>query len=168
MNRTIKFRGKRIDNGEWVYGSLYRGISPHDRQPYSIILTDEKYDAEGHLPKDIVLGFFNDEVFIIKANSVGQFTGLSDKNGNDIYEGDIVKIKEIGGYGMEYIGVVKYYNKDCRFGIDTTATKEFTERVLFTDGECSFNDGYCTITYINEYEVLGNIHDNIELLTKNE
>lgn len=154
--------------GNWVYGSLFTGIAPNDKKLYYVILTDEKYDAEGHLPKDIALGFHNDEVFVVEVNSVGQFTGLLDKNGKEIYEEDIVKIKEIGGYEMEYIGVVKYYNKGCRFGIDTTATNKFTERVLFTDGECSFNDGYCTITYINEYKVLGNIHDNIELLTKKE
>lgn len=150
--RTIKFRGKDIKTGKWVYG-YYAGkgvIIPFDKVNYD-------------------LGYINDsECHYCDPNTIGQFTGLLDKNGKEIYEGDIVKIKEIGGYEMEYIGVVKYYNKGCRFGIDTTATNEFTERVLFTEGECRFNDGYCTITYINEYEVLGNIHDNIELLTKNE
>lgn len=150
--RTIKFRGKDIKTGKWVYG-YYAGkgvIIPFDKVNYD-------------------LGYINDsECHYCDPNTIGQFTGLTDKNCKEIYEGDIVKIKEIGGYGMEYIGVVKYYDKDCRFGIDTTATNEFAERVLFTEGECRFNDGYCTITYINEYEVLGNIHDNIELLTKNE
>ena len=100
----------------------------------------------------------------LQPNTLGQYTGLKDKNGKEIYEGDIVKNKEVGGYGMVYIGVVKYYEEDCRFGIDLTATNKFTKRCLFTVGKCSFNDGHCTIEYYNEYEVLGNIHDNPELL----
>ena len=100
----------------------------------------------------------------VETHTIGQFTGLHDKNGKEIYEGDIVRKKEIGGYGLEDIGVVRYYEEDCRFGIDTTTTNKFTKRLLFTDGECSFDDGKYTITYHNEYEVLGNIFDNPELL----
>ena len=103
----------------------------------------------------------------VKRETVGQFAELLDKNENEIYEGDIVRNKEIGGYGLEYLGVVRYYEEDCRFGIDTTTTLTVSERVLFSVGENSINDGYCTINYTNEYEVLGNIHDNPEIL-KNE
>ena len=66
MNRTIKFRGKRIDNGQWVYGFL----------------------AEDHYINDV-----NSEDFPsieIASETVGQFTGLLDKNGKEIYEGDIL------------------------------------------------------------------------------
>lgn len=145
--REIKFRGKRIDNGEWVYGSLFRGISPHDRQPYSIIITDEKYDAEGHLPKDIALGFLSDEVFVVEANSVGQFTGLTDKNGKEIYEGDIVlsKLKRARKY-------------------------DEILQICFEDSEyCGRNKygGGTSLSLLKDYhtvEAIGNIHDNPELI----
>ncbi len=150
--REIKFRGKDIETGEWIYGHFFQRLGH-----YPAIVEPR--------PRDGKVVYYE---IAVEDTTVGQFTGLTDKNGKEIYEGDIVKNKEIGGYGMEYIGVVKYYNKDCRFGIDTTITNKFTERVLFTDGECSLNDGYCTITYINEYEVLGNIHDNPELIKQNK
>jgi uncharacterized phage protein (TIGR01671 family) len=153
MTRAIRFRGKNY-GGIWLYGYLMPAEKP-------VIYKDCKYrisvSPQSCTGKDKM-------VYEIISDTIGQDTGLKDKNGNEIYEGDIVKTKEIGGYGMEHIGVVKYYNKDCRFGIDTTTTNKFSERILFTDGECSFNDGYCTITYTNEYEVIGNIHDNPELL----
>lgn len=146
MERVVKFRGKRVSNGEWLYGDLM-----HDNIGGCYIYPiecDNLYKENAVLPE-----------------SVGQFTGLHDKNGKEIYEGDIVRNKEIGGYGLEYLGVVRYYEEDCRFGIDTTAINKFTKRVLFSVGESIINDGHYTITYTNEYELLGNIHDNPNLLT---
>ena len=144
--REIKFRG--IDcSGQWVYGDLIH----------------KRHDKEAVLIQDYT-GLGSD----VDTITIGQYTGLKDKNGKEIYEGDIVKKKEIGGYRMVYIGIVRYYDKDCRFGIDTTTTNKFTKRLLFTDGECSFNDGHCTITYTNEYEIIGNIHDNPELIKEDE
>lgn len=148
MNRTIKFRGKEIKTGQWVYGLYTQG---------SFIDPVNNTETVRHI-------IHSDMLYDVSENTVGQFTGLLDKNGKEIYEGDIVKNKEIGSYGCEYIGVVKYYESDCKFGIDITATYRFTKRLLFTEGECSFNDGHCTITYTNEYYVIGNIYDNPELL----
>lgn len=141
--RTIKFRGKDKKTGEWFYGNLY----DKDTSGRTHICTTKKGCLD------------------IDPDTVGQYTGLKDKNNNDIYEGDIVRKKEIGGYGLEYIGVVRYYEKDCRFGIDFTDTDKFRKRVLFTEGEIQINDGYCTIKYTLEYEILGNEFDNPELLT---
>lgn len=140
MAREIKFRAKRLDNGEWIYGDL------HIRTPHA------------HIHSEVGSKAF------IDTDTIGQFTGLTDKNGKEIYEGDIVKTKEIGGYGWERLGVVRYYDEDCRFGIDITATNKFSTRILFTEGECTINDGHCTIKYTNEYEVQGNIYDNPDLL----
>lgn len=142
MKREIKFRGKDPKGG-WVKGYYLQDLT------------------QGKMCSYIFNCPFYWEVI---PETVGQFTGLLDKNGKEIYEGDIVRKKEIGGYGYEYIGVVRYYEKDCRFGIDLTATDKFSKRGLFTDGKVQENDGYCTITYTLEYEVLGNVFDNPELL----
>lgn len=153
MTREIKFRAKIVmdvepfamKKGDWVEGYYYEDLQ------------DGEWCSWIKECDDIIH-------YKVDKNTLGQFTGLLDKNGKEIYEGDIVRNKEVGGYGLEYIGVVRYYEEDCRFGIDLTATNKFTKRKLFTIGECSFNDGNCTIKYYNEYEVLGNIHDNHELL----
>lgn len=151
--REIKFRGRNYC-GLWMYGYLMPTPKP-------IIHLDDKFSICVSTSGLISVDRVNYEV---ETHTIGQFTGLHDKNGKEIYEGDIVRKKEIGGYKLEDIGVVRYYEEDCRFGIDTTTTDKFTKRLLFTDGECSFDDGKYTITYYNEYEVLGNIFDNPELL----
>lgn len=148
MTREIKFRAKIV----------------MDIEPLAM---KKGYWVEGHYYEDLQDGEWcswiqecNDIThYKVDKSTLGQFTGLFDKNENEIYEGDIVRVKQIGGYGMQYIGVVRYYDKDCCFGIDTTNPCLFTKRLLFTDGECSFNDGHCTIVYTNTYEVIGNIHD---------
>lgn len=150
MTREIKFRGKVMyhdpmtnpSNG-WVEGYYFQDLTQGEMCSY-IIQTPCTWDV---IPE-----------------TVGQFSGLLDKNGKEIYEGDIVRKKEIGGYGYEYIGVVRYYEKDCRFGIDLTATDKFSKRALFVDGKVEESNMQYTITYTLEYEVVGNIHDNPELL----
>ena len=151
MEQVVKFRGKVVN---------------HDP-----MTNPENGWVEGYYLQDLDNGVVKHYIFNcpcfweVVPDTIGQFTGLHDKNGKEIYEGDIVKNKEVGGYGWERMGVVRYYDKDCRFGIDITATNKFSTRILFTEGECTINDGYCTIKYTNEYEVQGNIHDTPNLLT---
>lgn len=87
MNREIKFRGKRLDNGEWVYGSLLLW-SDGDA---AILQNDD-----------------GNNNFVwergVDPSTVGQFTGLKDKNGKEIYEGGILT------YKFESIGVVEWQN----------------------------------------------------------
>lgn len=151
MKREIKFRAKVMhhdpmtnpSNG-WVEGYYFQDLTQGEMCSY-IIQTPYTWEV---IPE-----------------TVGQFTGFLDKNGKEIYEWDIVRKKEIGGYGWEYIGVVRYYEKDCRFGINLADTNKFSDdRGLFTDGEVQAYDGHYTMTYRLEYEVVGNINDNPELL----
>lgn len=146
--REILFRGKRVDNGKWVEGNLFVGD-----------------DGEC----EILIGTRTIRIsYPVIPETVGQFTGLNDKNGRKIFEGDIVRTQEY--YDRPYsakakqkrhIGVVEY-----------TVYK-------FVDGLCYNVEWKVKIANYGKYhcwawsefydcEVIGNIHDNPELLEDEE
>ena len=134
--RTIKFRGKRVDTKEWVYG--YFGILS-DHQPINnkvrhYILIEYYGDW----------GFRDFEAVEVIPETVGQFTGLTDKNGKEIYEGDIVNVTL----------------KDCYSELFTVVFVDSQARFSFLD-----KDGIqWIVSSQNDMKVIGNIHDNPEML----
>lgn len=121
MNREIKFRGKNYEN-KWKYGDL---VQEKWKQGKAIMIKKET------------------TAWSVLEDTVGQYTGLHDKNGKEIYEGDIVKIK----YRDEDIGKVIYEHNG--FSIDVT----------------NMNKNYGRVSFVNNFmEVIGNIYDNPELL----
>jgi len=138
--REIKFRGKRVDNGEWVYGYYFEGFTGI---PYILVLHDH------------ILGMT--EFYEVDPSTVGQYTGLKDKNGRKIYKGDIVKTHYKNAQKADFVEQVVFENgKFC-------ALKEIREGKMWSP----LPDGIAHIlkeVYMSECEVIGNIHDNPELL----
>lgn len=103
MQREIKFRGKCIDNGEWIYG-YYMEISFCDGQGRGSYIK-----IDGYSP------------IKVDPDTVGQFTGIKDINGTDIYEGDRVEyITDIINYiPFKERGVVEYQSNIAMFILNT-------------------------------------------------
>ena len=163
--REILFRGKRVDNGEWVQGDLVQGV---EKQQGLLFL----WCKDKHSPT----GIFE---FNIIPETVGQYTGLTDKNGTKIFEGDIVLTQEMydkpyskNRKSKKHIGVVEYrirsgsgfYNPETG---EWDKYKEYEAEWIVNVKDygkfvhSSWGDFY-------DCEVIGNIHDNPELLKERE
>lgn len=148
--REILFRGKRKDNGEWVEGSLILTTSVKEKT----YIVDSCYCYDGCIDEDGYADFDRLNAFEVIPETVGQYTGLPDKNGTKIFEGDILKSES-----DEYIGVVKYNEIIASFvGEINDTTPKFYHYSLLNKGDVS------RTTQLKETVVIGNIHDNPELL----
>lgn len=133
MNREILFRGKQIVSGEWIYGVP---IS-NDNITCIFKLTDGLSELKG---------------FQVKPETVGQYTGLIDKNGVKIFEGDIASFKR---FENNYVGKIIFNNKTAGF--------EFWWNVVV--GAYGEKATRCAnLSVCDEIEVIGNIHDDSEML----
>ena len=132
--RETKFRGKSVKTGEWLSGYLFpRGL-----------LNDPDYLS----PLWIASGFEN-ECMAVDEKTVGQCTGLRDKNGKEIYEGDIIQDSTFKDRGS-YIMAVEW-------------EKEAASFVLTRNG-WAFRHYFYESSNPDDCEVIGNIHENQELL----
>ena len=137
--REILFRGKRIDNGEWVVGQYVNTCYPGNGK------------ETGHF---IVV--YPNEYHEIYTSTLCQFTGLCDKNGNKIWENDIIKYH----FGENYAPIKYGCYQNC---FDSQKTEHVGFYVDWSDGKCLRKDlGY----WINMVDTMpvGNIFDNPELL----
>ena len=124
--RDYLFRGKRIDNGEWVCGNLFVPDNPDK-------------------PVEILIGTNSVRIsYEVIPETVGQYTGLNDKNGKKIFEGDIVNFK-----------TTAYFFHNCKIEYDIC---DGCFRAVDRNAQ-SFPMCGCFI-----YEVIGNIHDNPKLM----
>ena len=146
--REILFRGKRVDNGKWVEGGFCYGGNRNE----SIICPKHDFSTE------------------VIPETVGQFTGLTDKNGKKIFEGDILKV-QTRVYVEEdnpVFGKMKAQSEEKRtrywvveWGNQTCGGASW----YFYGKDRRFNRRASKSTLWNsEAEVVGNIHDNPELM----
>ena len=140
----IKFRAKRTDNGKWVYGDLC-----HIRENNVIVPIIHNID---------------DNVFLknIFVSTIGQYTGLKDKNGIEIYEGDILRYTRYNLH-TEYLHEEKIENICHVYYNEEKHAFYYTMKLDCggASGLLMFNDDRCDKC---EIEVIGNKHDNPELM----
>jgi len=125
--REIKFRGKRLDNGKWAIGDLEYCRAKNVARIHT-------YDAKGYYECQ----------HEVHPDTVGQYTGLNDNNGKEIYEGDVLRMYDNNNYTFTCI----YLQTQSAFL-----------------GKCNETQlGLANITEGVSKEIIGNIHDNHELL----
>lgn len=148
--REILFRGKRVDNGEWVYG-FYHYTNWYDR------LTKELVETHYW-----ILPFDSQDACQVDPSTVGQYTGLTDKNGTRVYENDIL----FDAFGENYC-IVKFGEYASPLGSDRfTANVGFYTAWVGKYQHLLRQDlGYWLKSMKDTTSVVGNIHDNHDMLT---
>ena len=122
--REIIFRGKRMDNGEWTEGFYIFHLNACH---YIIPFRTGGYEAMDN-------SFYVHKWFAVDPSTVGQYTGLKDKHGKRIFEGDILSLRT----GRPHV-------------------------VRFKDGAFILEDSAIPMSFAIKFEIIGNVHDNPEL-----
>ena len=156
--RDILFRGKRKDNGEWVYGSLF-------------VQEGEWITKTQRAPKEYYILGLKGEKNIVIPETLSQYSGLKDKNENRIFEGDIVEFISVDLCNPRIVATIKYGEyknqplcegcnySDWQVGFYMQSVKGQGSILLGSSEEKSIK---------NFGEVIGNIYDNPELLEAEE
>lgn len=158
MNREILFRGKRVDNGEWVYGYFVKSDGLINNGKCFILPTvaDFSYGDNGNR---IRIGCFVE----VDSDTVGQYTGLIDKNGNKIFEADILR------FGNKSLLV--WWNEEAfQWQAKEVYGYDIITKENWLDNDCANIDlGWIAseVACVGKMttEIIGNIYDNPDMLT---
>ena len=170
MKRTLKFRGKRADQGGWITGGLCQYLFDAAKETRLCIHVGKK-------------GYIRNGFYEVDPDTVGQFTGLKDENGVEIYEGDIIS----GCYKYDTCdanggvipdqdclckGVVRFSEARLQWVLDIFRTEYPISRWIDEGGDSEIplvHFEYESPEFnMDLLEVIGNIYDNPELLKNNE
>lgn len=139
MNREILFKGKRKDTKEWVFGHLMQGAD------ITLIIPKGKEFFYDELEKFA----FDMTAYEVIPETVGQYTGLKDKNGKKIFEGDVISLEEHMDFSDSGTGAVVFYNG-----------------IWYVAGD--LQNGLYELHRDYQIEVIGNIYNIPELLEVGE
>lgn len=143
MKREIIFRGKRLDNGEWVEGTPVWSIN---NRCYMIVGAKEAEQIDF---------LYQVEYVEVDPETIGQWTGITDVNGQRIFEDDIIECISSDGTPIRHY--IKYHNREC----------SYIQYIIEEGLPHGFNDGgHIYQSYIDQFSkrVVGNIWDNKDLL----
>lgn len=133
--REVIFRGKRADSGEWVEGDLIQ-VGLHDKPKFASIMPQTPVSS----------------AYPVLPKTVGQYTGLTDRNGKKIFEGDICRFKR---FNDVHVGKVV-------FNVTTASFIMWYQPIVGAYGEKATQK--MLLSVCDNIEVIGNIHDDPELM----
>lgn len=159
MEREIKFRGKTINGNEWIYGpTISQGTIKRKANKWFMEVAENKWKG-------------------LQPNTLGQYTGLEDKNGKEIYEGDILRVEEFKNESDSIEKSEEFYEVFDLEDMKGEKIREYITPVCWEYGAFAIsvsqeNDTYLDVLFgdmrrsfpIFIFEIIGNIHDNPELL----
>ena len=162
MDDIYLYRAKRVDNGEWVEGFYFCMTYLDGRHTRHFVIP---------LGADLILGTPVEKIQVeVDPDTICRCTGLKDKNGNLIWENDILFQKTTEKHWCEWqcIGVVKYGEHDWNCGkYGYQSIGFYVESIVREGDEARMSEGLCQEYLVDEahpYEIIGNVFDNLELL----